>query len=1817
MRYYRIIFCFVFYLFVCIGTFAYNACIDGIYYNFSETGATVTYGNSNGNSYSGSVIIPMSVTYKDYIYRVTSIGESAFYNCANLTSITIPNSVTSIGESAFAFCANLTSIIVNSGNTVYDSRTNCNAIIKTATNMLIVGCNNTTIPSSVTSIGKSAFYGCSNLTSITIPNSVTSIGESAFCECSHLTSVIIPNSVTSIRSSTFQRCTCLPSVTIPNSVTSIGESAFANCNNLASVTIPNSVTSIGKSAFRDCNNLTSVTIGVGVLSIGDYAFDTTSSKKIIWLANTPPTGYKYAAGTINYVANNQYSLSNITIYPYLSSLFEVDGVKYVPVSPSERTCDAIDCAYNESAENIYIGKTVTYNGVSLSVKQVKPYFCYNNKFIKSLNCNNCSYIGDYAFGKCTNMTSAICNNLGDIGSYAFSGCSRLTNTVCNNLGDIGAYSFSECRSLKNAVCNNNGNIENNAFSWCEYMTELTLGNEVSSIGQESFKKCYSLESVFIPNSVTTIGDYAFSNCQSLANISLGNKVETIGSYAFENCIELQAISIPASVKSINNYAFKNVYHWLGLRTFIIADRENELSLGSNGSSPLFADCPLDSVYIGGNISYNTSSSCGYSPFYRNTFLRTVVIMGTETEISPNEFYGCTNLKNVRIGDSVTTFGDWAFSGCSSLDYFSFGSSVKTIGKEAFSDCTAMTSLISKATTPPTCDSQAFDDINKWNCTLTVPQGSMAAYQQANQWKDFFFIEEFNPNTILATGISLNQTTLSFSAANQTATLIATVTPSNATNKNVTWTSSNTAVATVSSAGVVTSKANGTAVITAKTTDGTNLTATCNVTVSIPVLSTGISLNETTLSFNAVNQTATLIATITPSNATNKNVTWTSSNTSVATVSSSGVVTAKGNGSAIITAQTTDGTNLTATCNVTVTIEDNSLTTTTINGITYYKIKNAVDIMAFTALVNEDEICSANAILTANIDLSGVSSNWTPIGNADAPYTGIFDGQGHAITGFEYTATSDCNGLFGFINNATIKNFSISGTLTSEKDWNGVVGRADGASVVSGIHSSLMINVSNYKAHTGGVVGGSSNVQGSQHTVLVEGCEYSGTLTHSGEGDCQAGIIGYTYGGGVKNCIFSGTIIGGSSNYGGILGYCKNVNFIGVQNCLSVGKIVTDAGCTTAAAIIGNWNGNATLKVKNNYYCLQGGPTTNIGIGNKASNCEAPYAVTAAQLASGEVCYALNGDQTEINWYQTLGVDAHPVLNCNHSQVFFDATTGNFRNEDSATILATGISLNKTTLSFYAANQTATLTATITPTNATNKNVTWTSSNTSVATVSSSGVVTAKGNGTAVITAKTTDGTNLTATCNVTVSIDEILNDSIIIFADANVKAICVANWDTNGDGEIAFKEITAVTDLGTVFRHTQISSFDELQYFTGLTSIASSAFYGCSSLTSITIGSGVTGIASDAFHGCSSLTSITIGSGVTGIGNYAFSSCSSLTSITIPEGVKNIGSSAFSGCSALTTVTIPNSVISIGDYHTFLGCSSLISITIPEGVKNIGSSAFSGCSSLTSITIGSGVTGIGDRAFSGCSALTSITIPEGVTSIGSDTFYGCSSLRSITIPEGVTSIGDWAFDGCSALTSITIPEGVTNIGNSAFAWCSSLTSITIPEGVTAIGNQTFSSCSSLTSITIPEGVTNIGNYAFSNCRNLTSFTIPEGVTNIGSSAFAWCSNLKTIYCYAEAPPTIFNDTFSGVNVSKVILIVPDNAEDKYWAHEYWRQFWIETPTGISLTPDLSHTYDREEKVNGKWQNGKFNLAGQRLSQTQKGINIIRYADGTSKKVLIK
>ena len=347
------------------------------------------------------------------------------------------------------------------------------------------------------------------------------------------------------------------------------------------------------------------------------------------------------------------------------------------------------------------------------------------------------------------------------------------------------------------------------------------------------------------------------------------------------------------------------------------------------------------------------------------------------------------------------------------------------------------------------------------------------------------------------------------------------------------------------------------------------------------------------------------------------------------------------------------------------------------------------------------------------------------------------------------------------------------------------------------------------------------------------------------------------------------------------------------------------------------------------------------------------------------------------------------------------------------------------------------------------------------------------------------------------------SDEVIEFADANIKAKVIEAFDTNADGELSYAEAAIPTSIADVFGSAKnYTSFNEFQYFTGVTSILDNQFKEWI-----------------------------------------------IKTIHLPANIASIGESAFMKCSLLSSITIPDSVISIGT-DAFSDCSSLTSITIPDGVTRIERSTFDGCGSLTSITIPNGVTHIGNSAFRDCCSLTSITIPDSVNSIGTYAFRGCGSLTSITIPDGVTRIAGELFKDCCSLTSITIPDSVDTIGSAAFQDCSSLTSITIPDGVTRIESYTFDGCGSLTSITIPNGVTHIGNSAFSGCSTLTSITIPSGVTHIGSGAFTSCSSLTSITVLPVLPP----HTGEYMLDDGVIVYVPEDSVDAYKASTYWSEY---------------------------------------------------------------
>ena len=390
---------------------------------------------------------------------------------------------------------------------------------------------------------------------------------------------------------------------------------------------------------------------------------------------------------------------------------------------------------------------------------------------------------------------------------------------------------------------------------------------------------------------------------------------------------------------------------------------------------------------------------------------------------------------------------------------------------------------------------------------------------------------------------------------------------------------------------------------------------------------------------------------------------------------------------------------------------------------------------------------------------------------------------------------------------------------------------------------------------------------------------------------------------------------------------------------------------------------------------------------------------------------------------------------------------------------------------------------------------------------------------------------------------EIKEPSRIYFEDSNVEAICVQNWDTNGDGYLDQIEAYMVADLGTAFQgNSQITKFNELQYFTGLKSISDNAFQGCTCLTEITLPSNVRTIGSYAFMGCSHLASVTNLNNISTIGESAFANCTGLTSLNF--NATTIKSNAFQGCTGLTSATISATTV---ESNAFEGCTELNTATVIA--TTVESNTFNGCTGLTTLNV-SASTVAGD-AFQGCTNLT--TVSFNANSVESNTFEGCTHLTSVTLGSRVADIQEGAFRNCTALTAINIPGTVITISG-GFEGCASLSNVTLNSGTKYIVNSVFQGCSSLTSITLPNSLQYIGESVFEG-TGLTEINIPSSVTSIQSRAFYGCDHLTKVIVNWTTPLVVPADAFP--NRANQWLIVPQGTKESYQAADVWKDFkWI-------------------------------------------------------------
>ena len=688
--------------------------IGNLYFNLDATNQTaeVTSQNSGYPPYWSTSIttanIPASVTYNSVSYSVTSIGNNAFAYCSGLTSVTIPNSVTSIGKGAFSGCSGLTSV---------------------------------TIGNSVTSIGGSAFSGCTGLTSVTIPNSVTSIGGSAFSGCTGLTFVTIPNSVKSIGDWAFDECTGLTSVVwnakncngynFGSQVTSfafgedvevIPSSLCSGMNQLLSITIPNSVTSIGDDAFYGCSGLTSVTIPNSVTSIGNYAFYNCSGLTSVTIPNSVTSiGYRAFEGC-----------SNLPV---------IDNIRY--------------------ADTYLIGAV----DKSLSSYTIKE---------------GTRWIGADAFYQCRSLTSVtIPNSVTSISNAAFWCCTSLTSIVWN------AKNCSDFSSNYNPFYTSDSDPDLRAP-----ITSFAFGDEVEHIPAYLCNGLSKLSNISVPNNVTSIGSGAFSGCTGLLSLYLPKNVSYSGT--IQRLTSLTSVTAPS-------YVFDVVEsNWASCPKYLEYVTVNNGELNDNGfavisrsyktlktldfsaiSNTELADEAVKGFYNMESlklpegltkIGYMAVADCkslqeitipasvieiDNSAFENCRSLKSITFGDTSPAAAPSNdrhniiaasnsqlrrignwaFYNCHELQNLEIPEGVTEIGDGAFYGCTYLEEMVLPSSVQEIGDNTFALCSKLKKITVNSLTPPTIQAKTFYDVKR-QIPVYVPDECVEAYKNDAYWGEF-------------------------------------------------------------------------------------------------------------------------------------------------------------------------------------------------------------------------------------------------------------------------------------------------------------------------------------------------------------------------------------------------------------------------------------------------------------------------------------------------------------------------------------------------------------------------------------------------------------------------------------------------------------------------------------------------------------------------------------------------------------------------------------------------------------------------------------------------------------------------------------------------------------------------------------------------------------------------------------------------------------------------------------------------------------------------------------------------------------------------
>ena len=840
---------------------------------------------------------------------VKSIGDSAFYGCTSLLGVVIPDSVEKTGRCAFQKCSKLASayLPVNEKFTV----------INTGTFYECMSLKEIIVPDNIVKIEFDAFYNCRNLKNIDLSKNLITVGYNVFGNCKSISKIEIPKSLknfdstwgsgTNTKYGVFGGCSNLTTVKFDEGSTTVCPALFLGCDGIADIVLPATIAKIGNSAFKSCKNLNKVIISESVTEIDNQAFAECSGL----------TDVEMQEGLNKICSRAFYKCGKIT------SINIPDSVETIEFEAFYQ-CDKL--------ENIKLSENLTIVGYGVFGDCISIGKIEIPRTLKGFNTSwgsstNTSY---GVFGGCSNLKTVKFEEGSTVVCAAlFMGCDGIEKIeLPNTITEIGDSSFRNCKNLVKITMNNGIDIlEDFVFKGCSSLTTIDIPNTVKAIGSSSFQGCTSLTEVHLSDILKEIPASTFSGCKKLTTINFPSTLTTIGDSAFSGCEFLPEAILPSGVEKIESNAFKNCK---ALKKAAVPD---------------------------------TVSSIGSSAFYGCEALADITLGSKLKKIESQTFYGCTALPSIMIPYNVTTIGDSAFVNCTKLTQITVPRNTTSIASNAFSypkkmtmygpsDCYAQTYASGKGIKYVTQDIHAtsvslditektaerYDDFQLTATIAPLNFTDAVVWTSSNEEvatvSDTGYVEICGVGTAVITvtagnvkaackitvpqlidWIEFDEDEIELKAG-QTYQLKPYISPSDATNKKLKYTSSDTKVAEVSASGLVTAKSEGEAKIRAAATDGSDEYAVCYVTVTGKAKVTGITLDRTSAEVKR-GEKLTLNVTVSPSYASNKKVVWKSANTKIATVDANGSVTAKAPGRTKITVTSSENSSYQASCTVTV------------------------------------------------------------------------------------------------------------------------------------------------------------------------------------------------------------------------------------------------------------------------------------------------------------------------------------------------------------------------------------------------------------------------------------------------------------------------------------------------------------------------------------------------------------------------------------------------------------------------------------------------------------------------------------------------------------------------------------------------------------------------------------------------------------------------------------------------------------------------------------------------------------------------------------